>query len=556
MTESAAPIEKIATGIAGLDVATRGGLPRRGVTLVTGDAGAGKTVMSLQTVAHAAARGLGAVVVSFEEEPAALLRNVDGFPWSAPLSDDTRVRIIDARPLTLAQTSGRFDIDGLLVVAGAAAEDVDAAWLVIDGIDHLLDLEGDDRVAVAEIGKLERWSHEHDLAVLLTGKRPAEGSASSYVQSIEFLLATSIALTRRVHEQRMTRQLRVVKYRGSSHVADEVAMIINESGVNVFRALPWIDVGSSTDRVSSGIPALDEILGGGLYRGSTLLLSGAPGTSKTTLAAAFALAAAERGETVLFISFDEPVASLVRNLRSVGIDLQPHIDAGTLVLEMRTGREAATEEHTILIQHELARYRPSMLVVDPVSAMLNQRDGQASGVALEYVLWLTRSSNTTSIMTAMRSGGDGVEATESQISTMADTWISLDYRITDGERNRALSIVKSRGTAHSNVVRELVLSSEGIDLAEVFRHEGKVLFGGARLAAEERAALARSMEVKQRQRVVRDLEAQIAAAKARQLEAEAQVGRLEIELSMERENGMIARERAAAWAQEATEEKP
>jgi circadian clock protein KaiC len=139
---------------------------------------------------------------------------------------------------------------------------------------------------------------------------------------------------------------------------------------------------------------------------------------------------------------------------------------------------------------------------------------------------------------------------------MADTWISLDYRITDGERNRALSIVKSRGTAHSNVVRELVLSSEGIDLAEVFRHEGKVLFGGARLAAEERAALARSMEVKQRQRVVRDLEAQIAAAKARQLEAEAQVGRLEIELSMERENGMIARERAAAWAQEATEEKP
>jgi len=554
-------IEKTPTGLPGLDTATRGGLPRIGTTLLSGRAGSGKTVLALQVAALAARQGRSSIVVSFEEPPEQLRRNTRSFPWGDALAMGDRVRLVDGRPQLSDHVAGAFDVEGLLAVLDALAAESAPAWIVLDGIDQLLALQPDEATAITEIRRIDEWSRERGLATLLTCKRTETGtSGRAYLDAIEFLLSTSITLSTTSSGRRLARHLRIVKYRGSPHATDDIPMIVDEGGVHLPLTATFPPEVASVERVGSGIPHLDAILGGGIFRGSTLLISGAPGTSKSTLAASFALAAAERDETALFLSFDEPPSNIVRNVASVGIDLAPHIERGRVAVRFRAAWESSAEQHVIRIQQLLDEVKPALLVIDPVSALQKASHVDDAYLAIEYVLSLTRSRNITTLMTSLTNNDEpSSEATLSHTSTIADTWITLDYRVLGGERNRALSIVKSRGTAHSNQVRELLLGNEGIELASVYRYGSDVLMGTARVQAEDRARAQRVEADRDRARRRRDLEDRLAATETHRqeaareaerlrssLDAERRADRLEDEAEAEHEAGIVARREPGA----------
>lgn len=549
-------IDKTPTGLPGLDRATYGGLPRVGTTLLSGRAGSGKTVLALQIAALAAREGRPSTVVSFEEPPEQLRHNTRSFPWGDALATDEHVRLVDGRPKLSDQVAGTFDTEGLLAVLDALAAETQPAWIVLDGIDQLLALQPDEATAITEIRRVDEWSRERGLATLLTCKRTEPGtSGRTYLEAIEFLLSTSITLSATSTGRRLVRHLRIVKYRGSPHATDDLPMILDHGGVHLPLAAVAPSPSASVERVGSGVPDLDAILGGGIYRGSTLLISGAPGTSKSTLAASFALAAAQRDETALFLSFDEPPANIVRNVASVGIELAPHIERGRLFVRFRAAWGSSAEQHVIRIQQLLDETKPDLLVIDPVSALQKASPSDDAYLAIEYILSLTRARNVTTLLTSLTSNDEAsVEATLSHTSTIADSWIALDYRILGGERNRALSIVKSRGTAHSNQVRELLLGSAGIQLASVYRYGSEVLMGTARVHAENRARAHRFEADRERVRRLRELEDRLASAETQQrqaaneaerlrrsLEAERRADRLTDEADEEREADIVAR---------------
>lgn len=529
-------IDKAPTGLPGLDLATGGGLPRIGTTLLSGRAGTGKTVLALQMAALAARQGRSSIVVSFEEPPDQLRHNTRSFPWGDALATDGQVRLVDGRPQVSDQVSGTFDMEGLLAVLDALAAESQPTWIVLDGIDQLLALQPDEATAITEIRRVDEWTRRRGIATLLTCKRTEVGTPGrAYLEAIEFLLSTSIALSATSSGRRLSRHLRIVKYRGTSHATDDIPMILDEGGVHLPLATVAPASTASVERVGSGIPDLDAILGGGIFRGSTLLISGAPGTSKSTLAASFALAAAERGETALFLSFDEPPANIVRNVASVGIDLAPHIERGRISVHFRAAWESSAEQHVIRVQQLLDEMKPDLFVIDPVSALQKASPVEDAYLAVEYILSLTRARNVTTLLTSLTNEGDSSsEATLSHTSTIADSWITLDYRVLGGERNRALSIVKSRGTAHSNQVRELLLGAGGIELASVYRYGSDVLMGTARLYAENRARAERSEAARDRARRLRELEERLATTEAQQHAAATEAERLRKSLDAER----------------------
>jgi len=528
MIEADWRLRKRPTGIRGLDQLTRGGLPRHQATLVVGEAGTGKTVLGLQILAHAVGQGDGGVFVSFEESPAQIRRNADAFRWGASLHGSTAWTAIDARPPPGAEAAGTFDIEALLAAIQAMAGRHRDPWIVIDGIDQLLRRQPDPATAVDQVRQLNERCEQHGWTVLLSGKGGG-GLAPRHLDGIEFMLPATLVLSATVIARRLNRHLRVAKYRGSAHGVDEVPLILDRDGIQ----LPYqaADAGAavpaSDERVSSGVARLDRVLGGGPFRGSSTLISGRPGTAKSTLAAAFAEAAAARGERALYVSFDEVQAHYVRNLASVGIELQPHVDAGRIRFCALSAWSALVAEHVLALQRLIEAFEPDFLVIDPVSALLEAGGSEGPRAATERLLELARRRGITTIMTSLTGAGDPEgESTVAHVSTVADTWIVLDYNVRAGERNRSISIVKSRGSAHSNQQRELILSDGGLDLADVYEYGSEVLMGTARAQkeSEERAA-ARRREL-ERLRRRQDL--------ARRIEqARDELDRLQAELALE-----------------------
>ena len=506
-------LRKRPTGIPGLDQLTHGGLPHGQTTLILGHTGTGKTVLGLQILATAVAEGGGGVLVTFEESPEQLKRNADSFQWGRGLIDSSDWAMIDARNPLSAEIAGDFDIDALLAAIGAQAERFDKPWVIIDGIDQLLQHQPDATTAVNQVRQINECCEAQGWTVLLSGKTGDSGLAPRHLDGIEFLLPTVLLMTATMSDHRMIRQMRVAKYRGSSHVTDRVPLIMNDAGIQLpCRVTPAGDaVEGSLERVSTGVKRLDELLGGGPYRGSSTLISGRPGTAKSTLAAGFAEAAAERGERALYISFDEVQSPYVRNLASVGIDLQPHIDAGRIRFDARSAWSGLVSEHLLAIARLIEEFSPHFLIIDPVSALLKAAGDDDPRVEIERFLELVRARNITTILTSLTGDGDREgESTLVHVSTIADTWIVLDYNVRGGERNRSLSIVKSRGTAHSNQQRELLLAGHGLDLAKVYEFGTEVLMGTARAqkeseehSAARRAALER---VQHRQELERRIE--------------------------------------------------
>jgi circadian clock protein KaiC len=511
-------LQKNLTGIHGFDEVSLGGLPRNRTTLVMGGPGTGKSVFALQTLVGAAGRRQPGIFVAFEENIDAIFENTAAFDWRLSALARSRLFFMNAQLSPAFVATGDFDLGGMLAMLEAKQVEIGAQWVVFDGIDVLLSLLRTPRAKMREIYRLRDWLTRRALTAIVTTKIDAEGTGSDVANYgfMQFMVDCVVRFDRRMEQGIPVRRLEISKYRGSSFAPGEFPLSFGPHGMAV--ASPGatdIAQEATSERVSTGFAGLDEMLGGGLFRGSSTLITGAPGTSKTTLAGLFTESACERGERTLFVSFDEGGERVRRNLKSVGIRLDAHMKSG--LLQMYSGRTDTVnpEEHLIRIAALIGEHKPRCMVIDPLSAI--SRTGALSSARAigNRLIYLLRDHHITAVITALVDGNDAsAEATELQISTIADNWIQLSYLVCGGERNRALTIVKSRGTRHSNQVRELLLSDTGLALMDVYSSGGEVLMGTLRWEkeAEERArALLRETESGHKRRELQFAEADTSA---------------------------------------------
>jgi len=512
-------LSKVATGIQGFDEISRGGLPRSRTSLVIGGPGTGKTVFALQAMANAAReRRQPGIFVAFEESPDEIFANAATFGWGLPALAKSALFFLDARLSPSVVQSGDFELSGMLAILEAKKQELGVGWIVLDGIDVLLALLQSPGSAMREIYRLRDWLAHNDLTAIITAKIDGNNSSPANYGFMQFMVDCVIRFDRRLEQEISVRRLEITKYRGSDFASGEFPLNFGPRGMEVAgpaTTTAEIQPDAATERVSSGFGGLDEMLGGGVFRGSSTLITGAPGTSKTTLAGKFAESACRRGERTLFVSFDEGGERIQRNLESVGIHLAGYVKSG--LLRMYSGRTDVNnpEEHLIRISALLLEHRPCCMVIDPLSAIARTGALSSARAIGNRLIYKMRDHCVTAIVTSLVDGEDPqAEATELQISTIADTWIHLSYLVRGGERNRALTIVKSRGTRHSNQVRELVLSAEGPALADLYSSGGEVLIGTLRWEkeAEERAQQRqRQAEFNHKRRELQFAEADIAA---------------------------------------------
>ena len=481
-------LEKISTGIEGFDDITVGGLPLRRTTLLMGGPGCGKTVLALQMlVSGAKQHRTPGIFVAFEENARQVSANAGAFGWDMPELEKKHLFFVDACMRSDVVKSGAFDLTGLLAGLEAKARAMGAKVIVFDAIDVLLSLLADPAAECRELYRLHEWLLRHELTGILTTKiddnRP--GTAQRY-GFMPFMADCTVLLSQRLTDRVAMRAMRVIKYRGSPHVLNEVPFVIGPAGV---------EVGSTNgvhpepqpfkERVSTGIARLDAMLSGGFYRGTNALITGSAGTGKSTLAGLFLDAACRRGQRALFVSFDENARDLVRDLASVNVHLAPHLKSGLLRMEAVRTEAAASEDHFVRIKHLIAEHRPDSLAVDPLSALAKVGGELAATNAAERLIYICRNRRITVLFTSLLEGADvQMETTSLHISTLADSWLQISYALQGGERNRALTIIKSRGSKHSNQMRELVFSDTGITLADPYTAGGEVLMGTLRIEKE------------------------------------------------------------------------
>ena len=500
------PLEKLPTGIEGLDEITRGGLPRGRTTVLMGGPGCGKTILALQTLVNGARHyGEPGIFVAFEENTRHIVDNAFTFGWNLHELEEEKLFLLDARVPADVTHAGDFDLEAILAGVGAKAREMGAKRIVFDSVDVLLAMLDNPQRERQEFYRLHDWLIKSGLTGIITAKlEGSHGFADQRYGFLHFMADCAIILNHRIVDHVSLRNLRLAKYRGSNFAENEAPLVIGPQGLDV-ASIGAVDVHyeALTERVSTGIERLDSMLEGGYFRGATVLIAGAPGTAKSTLCAAFIEAACERGERGLYIGFDENAAEIVRNAASVGIQLAPHIERGLLkIVSMRTEAVSA-KEHLLKLKTLIAEQQPRCMVIDPLSALERAGGKLAASGVIERLIHVLKSTGVTAVFTSLLASAEpNTESTLIQISTVADTWIQLSYAIEGGERNRALTIIKSRGTAHSNQVRELLLSHEGVTLANVYIAGGRVLMGALRWEKEqaERAEKDAISEELQRQR--------------------------------------------------------
>jgi circadian clock protein KaiC len=498
-------LPKFATGIRGFDELSEGGLPRNRVSLLKGGPGSGKTVFALQSLANAARqREEPGIFVAFEERPQQIIANAASFKWDLPALIKKKLFFMDANLSPDVVQSGEFDLGGLLAMLKAKKQEIGARWIVFDGIDVLLTLLRNPQSEVREIYRIRDWLAENAVdAAIITAKIDSRGSEIANYAFLEFMVDCVVGFESRLECGVALHRIQITKYRGSAFAKGEYPVSFGVGGMEIAAPEPTeIQQVASGERVSAGFERLDTMLGGGLFRGSSTLITGVPGTSKTTLSGKFAEAACLRGERTLFVSFDEGAERIVRNLTSVGIQLKPFLKSGMLLMYSGRTESIAAEDHLVKLKALMGEYRPSCMVIDPLSAIAKAGGLAAARSVANRFIYTAKDQKITVVVTAINEGDEPeTEATDLQISTIADTWIHLSYLIRGGERNRALTIIKSRGTQHSNQVRELILSGAGPMLADVYTAGGEVLMGTLRWEKEdeERAkALQRRSEFDQK----------------------------------------------------------
>jgi circadian clock protein KaiC len=478
---------KTPTGIQGFDEITNGGLPRGRTTLVMGGPGCGKTVFALQSLVNGAHRAKEAgVFVAFEESTRQIVVNAGTFGWDLPGLVKKKLFFLDARLSPEVVKAGEFDLVGMLEFLQAKVDEINAKRIVFDGIDVLLSLLDDPVAERREIYRIRDWlARQVGMTAVITQKVGGPDIDQRY-SFLQFMVDCVVLLRHQVVDGSAFRNLRVVKYRGSGFSADEFPIALTPQGLELTNRGPSeLKYKVTDERVSSGLPRLDKMLRGGYHRGSNVLISGAPGTAKSTLAGLFAAAACERGERTMYVSFDEGADQIVRNLRSVGIQLAKHQKSGLLKIYSTRTRGPNIEDQFGDLRAKVRDHKPRCLVIDPLSALSTKVAHIASADAAQQFLDYLKGEGITAVNTSLMNGINTDEATSTGISTVADTWFHVSYVVRDGERNRALTIVKARGTGNSNQVRELTLSNEGVGLADVFVAQGKVLMGVARWEWEQ-----------------------------------------------------------------------
>jgi circadian clock protein KaiC len=511
---------KAPTGIVGFDEISRGGVPSNRTTLVVGTPGAGKTVFALQTLVNGATEyGEAGVFVAFEENSQQIISNGGAFGWDLPGLQQSKLFFLDAYLSPRVIQSGGFDLAGMLAGLEERVRDMNAQRIVFDGLDVMLNLLDDPVAERREIYRIHEWLTELGLTGIITAKSSFKDPFSTAPWNfLQFMADCVVVLHHRVVDRVALRGARIVKYRGSAFSANEFPLVIGPSGIEIATFGPdELEYDVSSERVSTGVRGLDDMLGGGYYRGSSILVTGAPGTAKTTLGATFVDATCRAGERALYVSFDEPARQIVRNMRSIGVDLEPWVKEDMVRMYSVRTEVRSAEEHLVVLDRMIREFDPATLIVDPVSALMKSGGHLAAGDTSIRLLDLARARGITVLCTSLVSASTGLETgTEMHISTIADTWLHLAYAVQGGERNRSLSIVKSRGMAHSNQVREFVLSDHGASLSDVYVEGGEVLMGTARA---EREIEARAEE----QKVARTIE-------RRRAEVEAQLANLRTQL--------------------------
>ncbi len=517
-------LPKTPTGIQGLDEITGGGLPIGRPTLVCGSAGCGKTLLAMEFLVRGATQfNEPGVFMAFEETAAELTKNVRslGFDLDALVAHKKLSLDYVRIERSEIEETGEYDLEGLFVRLGYAIDSIGAKRVVLDTIESLFSGLSNDAILRAELRRLFRWLKDKGVTAIITGER---GDGHLTRQGLEeYVSDCVILLDHRVMENLSTRRLRIVKYRGSVHGTNEYPFLIDEAGISV---LPVTSLGLqhevSNERISTGIARLDHMLGGqGYYRGSSVLISGTAGTGKTSVAAHFVDAACRRGEKCLYFAFEESQGQMVRNMRSIGIDLEPWIKQGLLHFHAARPTLAGLEMHLTTMHKWINDVQPRTVVVDPISNFTAAGTNTEAKSMLIRLIDLLKVKQITTLFINLTSGGSPTEVTEMAVSSLMDTWLLLRDIELGGERNRSLYILKSRGMAHSNQLREFVLTDRGVDLLDVYQGSEGVLTGSARLAQEMRekaefTALNQEIEAKQREieRQRRLLESQITALRA------------------------------------------
>jgi circadian clock protein KaiC len=524
MTRESNRLPKTPTGIEGFDQIAGGGLPKGRASLVCGAAGCGKTLFAMEFLVHGAVTfDEPGVFVAFEESADELTANVSSLGFDVPgliAAQKLAVDHIHLDPSEIEE-AGEYDLDGLFLRIGYAVDAIGAKRIVLDTLEVLFSGLSNEAVLRAELQRLFRWLKDKGLTAVITAER---GQGALTRQGLEEYVSDCVVLLdHRIESQISTRRLRVVKYRGSAHGTNEYPFLISERGFSVLPITSlMLDHPVSNERVSTGVPRLDAMLGGsGVYRGSSILISGTAGGGKTSLAAHAAEASVRRGERCLYFAFEESPAQITRNMRSIGIDLERGVASGLLRFLASRPTLHGLETHLATMHREILAFDPRLVIVDPVTNLTSSGNEAEINAMLMRLIDFLKGRQVTALFTSLTAGGDAIEQTAVGISSLMDTWLLVRIIEAGGERNRGLYVLKSRGMAHSNQVREFVITDRGVELLDVYVGPHGVLTGTARYSQEARERAeerVRQQEFESRRRGVERrraaVEAQIAALRA------------------------------------------
>jgi circadian clock protein KaiC len=480
-------LPKAATGIQGLDAVTGGGLPKGRPTLICGGTGTGKTLMAMEFLVRGATEyGEPGVFVSFEERPIDLVANVASLGFH--LSELQRQKKLAVDYVHLERTeieeTGEYNLEGLFIRLGSAIDSVKAKRIAFDSLENLYAGLQNHAVVRAELRRLFGWLKDRDISAIITAER-GEGALTRYALE-EYVADCVILLDHRVSDEVSTRYLRVIKYRGTSHGTNEFPFLIGENGLSVLPITSVsLDFAASHQRISSGIPRLDEMLGGkGYYRGSSVLIAGNPGTGKTSFAASFADSICRNGQRCLYVAFEESPAQMMRNMGSIGIDLKHWTEKGLLKFYAVRPTARGLEEHLLTIWDLIVRWRPEAVVLDPITNLISIGALQSVTRMLMRLIVYIKSRGLTGVCTALLHDAADPQLSFTGIASAMDTRLMLMNQQANGEHNRLFYIMKSRGAAHSNQIREFKLTDRGVQILDVYTSPGQVLTGSARVAQE------------------------------------------------------------------------
>jgi circadian clock protein KaiC len=499
---------KCASGIRGLDEITFGGLPKGRPTLIAGGPGSGKTLMSMEFLVRGATDyNEPGIFMAFEETAEELAANVASLGFDLKELIAKKKLLVDYVRVERSEIeeTGEYDLEGLFVRLNYAIDSIGAKRVVLDTIESLFAGLGNEAILRAELRRLFRWLKDKGVTAIITAER-GEVTLTRYGLE-EYVSDCVIILDHRVQNQISTRRLRVVKYRGSLHGTNEYPFLIDEKGISILPITSLtLDYPISAKRVPSGVIRLDTMLEGkGFYQGSTILVSGSAGTGKTSIVASFANATCQKGERCLYFAFEESPNQITRNMKSIGLDLESCVNKGLLQFHAVRSTFYGLETHLVQMQKLIDEFKPSVVIVDPITNLINAGDQNDVKSMLTRLIDYLKSKQITSIFTNL-TRLNGLESTESEISSIMDTWILLRDIELGGERNRGIYVLKSRGMAHSNQIREFLITSKGIDIINVYTGQSGVLTGSARLAQETKDKTAEDSRKDEIEKLQRDLE--------------------------------------------------